>query len=540
MAIWLLFLTLPLAAFADGVVVHPTAIPTPVTIPDQRALIQYSNGLERLVIETRFSGAGTNFVWVMPLPAKPDIEAVTPGIFATLAFQLRPKVIHAYDGIFPIVLFSLATSYLLLVVRRDTPLRPGDLIAVVLMGLTFEFVEPFIAPFVSLVMFLTVYRIRRGSESPWVILLALVAIFFFSGLLLPALGTAGSSASPAVGINELERKTVGVFDVSTIQSREPSALLDWLRENQFEIPPNASNVVADYVRRGWVFTVARLHRDETGMATNAIHPLSFTFPAAAPVYPMRLTGLNHHPLNVELFVFGNEEAGAKDFNVERCARVEFPEKSPYRFKPPVTLPVMHSQLRKWLAGSMVVTRLTATLTPEQMQEDVVFKWKKFEPLQKEFYSRRGAALTAADRVSLVALGAFLITAIASAFTGNRVRMLNRSIAAISGVVLLIFMSIYFSLPKIPVRSVRFPSAMAENNLRRLSLETFARWDKSPPATLEEARAAAAAACRTLSMTNLLLGGPIREEDSPGNYEIRPDGAKFRFVLFDVNGAEVTP
>ena len=55
-AIRLLLLILPLAAFADGAVFHPTAIPAPVTIPDQRALIQYSNGVERLVIETRFSG----------------------------------------------------------------------------------------------------------------------------------------------------------------------------------------------------------------------------------------------------------------------------------------------------------------------------------------------------------------------------------------------------------------------------------------------------------------------------------------------------
>lgn len=55
---FLLLLLLPLAAWADGMVIPTVAYPAKVTIPDQQALICFSNGVERLVIETRFTGAG--------------------------------------------------------------------------------------------------------------------------------------------------------------------------------------------------------------------------------------------------------------------------------------------------------------------------------------------------------------------------------------------------------------------------------------------------------------------------------------------------
>src|ERR1700690_2052474 len=89
-----LLVQLPLRTLADGMVIRPTALPAQITIPDQRALICFSNKTERLVIETRFTGSGTNFVWVVPLPNQPLVEEATPGIFSTLAFQLRPNVIH--------------------------------------------------------------------------------------------------------------------------------------------------------------------------------------------------------------------------------------------------------------------------------------------------------------------------------------------------------------------------------------------------------------------------------------------------------------
>jgi hypothetical protein len=88
---WLALLLMTPSVWGDGMVMHATAVPVEVRIPDQRALIQFSNGLERLVIETRFTGAGTNFAWVVPLPSPPIIEEASAGLFPTLQSLFQPR-----------------------------------------------------------------------------------------------------------------------------------------------------------------------------------------------------------------------------------------------------------------------------------------------------------------------------------------------------------------------------------------------------------------------------------------------------------------
>ena len=67
----------PMASRADGKVFSSVAVPESVRISDQRAILSWSKGVERLVIETRFSGRGSNFAWVVPLPSPPVVEAVS-------------------------------------------------------------------------------------------------------------------------------------------------------------------------------------------------------------------------------------------------------------------------------------------------------------------------------------------------------------------------------------------------------------------------------------------------------------------------------
>ena len=88
-----LVMLIPLAALGDGKV-FSTALQEHVELPDQRALIQFTNGTERLVIETRFTGSGTNFAWVVPLPAEPLIEPATTGLFPTLQHLFQPAIRH--------------------------------------------------------------------------------------------------------------------------------------------------------------------------------------------------------------------------------------------------------------------------------------------------------------------------------------------------------------------------------------------------------------------------------------------------------------
>ena len=43
------------------------------TMPRQRAIIAFKDGVQHLAIDTAFTGAGEEFAWLVPLPSEPEI-----------------------------------------------------------------------------------------------------------------------------------------------------------------------------------------------------------------------------------------------------------------------------------------------------------------------------------------------------------------------------------------------------------------------------------------------------------------------------------
>jgi hypothetical protein len=92
------------------------------------------------------------------------------------------------------------------------------------------------------------------------------------------------------------------------------------------------------------------------------------------------------------------------------------------------------------------------------------------------------------------------------------------------------------LPKVAVRTAQFHPFQVRQSLQQLELAVRCNWEDSPPKTLEEARRAVVFE-NGMRTNNMLLGGVIREEDSPGNYVIRQTTNGFEFLWYDGNGAE---
>lgn len=270
---------LPAQALADGKVFRQRAIAVETTIPDQRALICWSNGLERLVIETRFSGEGTNFAWVVPLPSVPEIEPATSGALTTPAFQLRPALIHDPDPWCSLFLAIIGIGWIVRSSAKSREFGFQQFLACFLVGLSWLPFSPTAVPFVVMFMIWATARVLRGTGTLLEALVALALILLLASLLLPSLGSAraGFKNSSTTDLIELASARVGAFETKTISARTSTALLDWLRENEFMISTNAEPVIADYIKRGWVFVASKLTRDAGTHATNSIHPLSFTF-----------------------------------------------------------------------------------------------------------------------------------------------------------------------------------------------------------------------------------------------------------------------
>lgn len=485
---FLLLLFLPLAALADGRVIPTVAYPAKITIPDQRALICFSNGTERLVIETRFTGSGTNFAWVVPLPSQPVIEEATTGLFPTLQYLFQPEIIHIVPRYWLGILVTVGLIYL--------------------------------------------FRLLVKYSSIGFTIFIVFLLMFFAALLLPALSAAKrkgmESTSSEQNVSILDRKLVGVFETTTITSHDAKALQAWLSENGFAMPTNAEPVIASYVKDGWVFVATKVRRDKPDNETSTPHPLSFTFKTDKPVYPMRLTGVDNGPLSVELYVFGPSRANALHFEVESCTR------------PNIAHPLLH----KWVGDLTVATKLTATLSPSHMRTDV---WLEQAPFlfehRNRLFSRQGALTTALNwGVELFAAG--LITVCLVAFASGKYKTkLPRliGIVFVAGVAVAGFA--YLCLPKIEVKLVRghFRNVMKMEQIAlRLALgdsdwKTTVEVRTGLQQTISNPTNAAYYGLK--NWDNHFVGGQFREEDSPGNYLLRETNNQLQLIFFYPNGEE---
>ncbi|MDP2324671.1 MAG: DUF2330 domain-containing protein, partial [Gammaproteobacteria bacterium] len=103
------------------------------------------------------------------------------------------------------------------------------------------------------------------------------------------------------------------------RAKNTGELTQWLRENGFRTLPEAGeSIVSEYISEGWCFVAAKLNR--TGAGYTRPHPLSITFPADKPVYPMRLTRLADTDLFLDLYVIADRRANAPDMETVFCER----------------------------------------------------------------------------------------------------------------------------------------------------------------------------------------------------------------------------
>ena len=542
------------SALADGKVFPPHAEAVDVRIPDQRALLWWSNGVERLVIETRFTGQGTNFAWVVPLPSAPRVEPGTPGLFPTLLHLLRPQVIHTPTNGWLLGLFLGGALWLMMTVRADGRLRGSDWVAAAAVGGGCGSAERGLVAPLGVVLFgvvlIAVYRARHGRLKPLEAILLLIIPPLAAGFFLPTLATAstrGVGTSNPVEI--LDRQLAGVFETTTLTGRDPSALRDWLTTNGYRMPPETEPVIADYLREGWVFVASRVHRDATETNTASLHPLSFTFAAREPVYPLRLTGVGNGNLEVDLFVFGSERAAADGFRVLDCRRTQYPPgdlpSNPYWRLEQGPLPMAHEGLRTAAPESDYVTRLQGTLTPSQMRRDAVVRWDGFAEVQDVRYSLQGAWMSVAN---WTVNGLCLFMVGLAAFTRSRSpsprTLAKAALTAVLSAVAVTGLGVAM-LPIVPVTLER-RFATQNDALNQQYAVRFAILDEqatNAPVTLTSVREAIR---RGLPFHLGQIGRRrsnfrIREEDSPFNYSLRSRSNGVDLLLYDPIGrVEVIP
>ena len=87
--------------------------------------------------------------------------------------------------------------------------------------------------------------------------------------------------------------TVGEYDIVILSAEQSDGLTTWLTENGYRIPPDASRVLASYIRQNVRFFVAKVNLEEQSrLGFNYLRPIQVAFESPKFMLPIRLGTLN--------------------------------------------------------------------------------------------------------------------------------------------------------------------------------------------------------------------------------------------------------
>ena len=119
-------------------------------------------------------------------------------------------------------------------------------------------------------------------------------------------GGAGGGAF-AEDVEVLSREIVGSYDVAVVRENTPGTLNQWLEDEGYRRIEEGEDVIGFYREKGYVFSCIKVSDAKLkGDTPVDLHPLRFTFKTGGRdgiYFPMKMTGLQKEPFDVNLYVF---------------------------------------------------------------------------------------------------------------------------------------------------------------------------------------------------------------------------------------------
>ena len=310
-----LALLLTSSASPDGKYFGGNHAVEPPDMPRQRALVTFRDGVQTLIVESVVKGDLEELAWVVPVPSEPiEVAVAAPGTVATLPAILAPEVIDA------------------------NPLT-----------------SKFVVPLAIIILIYALIELRRGKTKPSQFVvggLALTAIWgIVSMMFFPVFASAGISTIKGGEWTETEG-----LQSTAITGNKPSEVAEWLKDNGFRVPQKAESVIKDYIEDGWWFAVARV---KGGTGEGSPQPLKVVFKSDAPIYPMRLTGVDLDSLYVDLCVIADKPTKVDGLRTW--------ESRPWDAQDP---PTRHPRLTELAWDGASVTRMAGEVSGRYLVKDM--------------------------------------------------------------------------------------------------------------------------------------------------------------------------
>jgi hypothetical protein len=369
---------------ADGKFVAPLTVAESPNIVTQRAAVIFRDGVETLIVQSDVDGVGSDVAWLLPLPAEPtSIEACSPNTLKALNTLVNVKVISPQA--WPVATSALSAISLILLCLAHRRHRVSGV---------------------------------KGRLAPEEKLLASIALgsVFVAMVLLPALGTVGyGGRSAGNGIELLQMKRAGLYETVVLKGETAEALEKWLSDNGFKAPASATEVIDSYIDQDWCFLAAKVSSKADSLLSH--HPLKVVFPVDEAVYPMRLTGVDAEPMDLELYVISDREASVPGMSTWVCDvyhELKNDEKQhragywtdeyleQYQSSMPPMFAGQHSrrtlgipELSTSMWDGCVLSRLHGRMSAQDMNKDIRFGWKEPNLGKARLYTHRSALISSA-------------------------------------------------------------------------------------------------------------------------------------------------
>ena len=121
-------------------------------------------------------------------------------------------------------------------------------------------------------------------------------------------------------VQVFSRGEVGPFGFDVIGSANPNALIDWLRDNNYQVTPEMEPLINIYVDQEMAFIAMRLLDGETA---DTIQPIEITYPGTEPTIPIQLTAVAARPnMPIWVWLFGDHRAVPTNFGEMEIATEE--------------------------------------------------------------------------------------------------------------------------------------------------------------------------------------------------------------------------
>ena len=209
-------------------------------------------------------------------------------------------------------------------------------------------------------------KVEKGSMEPFYELSQLTQRQFGGGTKgFATLGVANDGVGDSVKV--IETKTVGAYEISVLTAKDSDSLARWLRAHDYSLPEGKSEIVDDYVRRGWYFIAAKIELNkgvafkttsttspgdsdaptkarralQKKLASGELHPLLISFDTPKCVFPLKISAMNEKPSEISLYVLSQEPLLEKFIFGKACDHLrrshsEWTKQTPERSRSRVT------------------------------------------------------------------------------------------------------------------------------------------------------------------------------------------------------------